>query len=254
MPPSSPCPPRGKRLLSVLALAIVPPSSPEKAANPHPEQKIEKEEMHVGAQLTYERYIWFDQQIRQGRYPNAITLARKFEFSEKTARRAIDYMRTMLDAPLEYHPTRKGYYYADSAFSLPAFKVTQEELLAILVARNLLAGSAGGGISRAITRFGHKLFAMTGGVGLTEAFIDRPSPPSGTATAPARPRPFNAWSRPCSPAAPSPSATAPQRTTPSPAAPSTPTTSSTTWEAGCCSPGAPCAKGGAASSWPGWRR
>ncbi len=127
----------------------------------------------MGAQLTYERYVWFDQQIRQGRYPNATTLARKFEFSEKTAHRAIDFMRTMLDAPLEYDSTHKGYYYADSSFSLPAFKVTQEELLAILLARTLLSGSADGVISRAISRFGHKLFAMTGGVGLTEEFIDQ---------------------------------------------------------------------------------
>ena len=127
----------------------------------------------MGAQLTYERYIWFDLQIRQEQFPNATTLARKFEFSEKTAHRAIEFMRTMLDAPLEYHPARKGYTYSDSSFSLPAFKVAQEELLAILVARNLLSGSAGGVISRSITRFGHKLFAMTGGVGLTEAFIDQ---------------------------------------------------------------------------------
>lgn len=127
----------------------------------------------MGAQLAYERYIWFDGQIRQGQYPNATTLARKFEFSEKTAHRAIEFMRDMLDAPLEYHPTHKGFFYTDSAFSLPAFKVAQEELLAILVARNLLSGSAGGVISRAISRFGRKLFAMTGGVGLTEAFIDQ---------------------------------------------------------------------------------
>jgi predicted DNA-binding transcriptional regulator YafY len=127
----------------------------------------------LGAQLTYERYIWFDQQIRQGRYPNASTLAKKFEFSEKTAHRAIDFMATMLDAPLQYDATRKGYTYSDNAFSLPAFKVTQEELLAILVARTLLSGSAGGVISRSISRFGRKLFAQTGGVGLSEEFIDQ---------------------------------------------------------------------------------
>ena len=127
----------------------------------------------MGAQLTYERYIWFDLQIKQERYPNATTLARKFAVSGKTAHRAIDFMRTMLDAPLEYHPGRKGYYYTDSSFSLPAFRVTQEELLAILVGRTLLSGNADGVISRAITRFGHKLFTMTSGVGFTEEFIDQ---------------------------------------------------------------------------------
>ena len=127
----------------------------------------------MGEHLTYERYLWFDRQIREGRYPNATSLVRQFEISERTASRTIDFMRTMLDAPLEYDSTRKGFTYSDTAFSLPAFQVSQEELLAILVAKTLLSGSAGGAISRAISRFGHKLFASTSAVGLTEPFVDQ---------------------------------------------------------------------------------
>lgn len=127
----------------------------------------------MGEHLAYERYLWFDRQIRQGRYPNATSLVRQFEVSEKTARRCIDFMRTMLDAPLVYHPSRKGFAYGDTAFALPALQVSQEELLAILVAKTLLSGSAGGLISRAISRFGRKLFASTSAVGLTEPLIDQ---------------------------------------------------------------------------------
>ena len=127
----------------------------------------------MGAHLQYERYVWFDGQIRQGRYPNAGNLVQEFGISEKTARRSIDFMANMLSAPLAYHPSRKGYYYEDNSFALPAFHVSQEELLAILVAKNLLAGSAGGAISREISRFGRKLFASTSVIGLSESFIDQ---------------------------------------------------------------------------------
>ncbi len=127
----------------------------------------------MGAHLQYERYVWFDGQIRQGRYPNAGNLVQEFGISEKTAHRAIDFMANMLSAPLAYHPSRKGYYYEDNSFALPAFQVSQEELLAILVAKNLLAGSAGGAISREISRFGRKLFASTSAIGLSEPFIDQ---------------------------------------------------------------------------------
>lgn len=127
----------------------------------------------MGAQLQYERYLWFDGQVRQGKYPNAGDLMRRFEISEKTARRAIDFMTDMLDAPLVYDTSRKGYHYEDTTFALPSFQVTQEELLAILVAKTLLSGSAGGAISRAISRFGRKLFASTSLMGLSEAFIDQ---------------------------------------------------------------------------------
>ncbi|HHK60185.1 MAG TPA: hypothetical protein ENJ73_00480 [Desulfobacterales bacterium] len=37
--------------------------------------------------LIYERYLWFEAEIKKNRYPNARTLAEQFEISERTARR-----------------------------------------------------------------------------------------------------------------------------------------------------------------------
>lgn len=122
--------------------------------------------------LKFERYYWFDRKVRDEHYPNAACLARHFEICDRTARRAITYMRDRLSAPLEYDPSRKGYYYTDTSFSLPSPQITQNELLAILLARNLLAGSAGGIISQAIQTFGRKLFAATSEFGLDQARID----------------------------------------------------------------------------------
>ncbi len=122
--------------------------------------------------LKFERYYWFDHKVRDGGYPNAECLAQRFEICNRTARRTIDYMRDRLSAPLEYDKSRKGYYYTDASFSLPSPQITQNELLAILLARNLLAGSAGGIISQTIQTFGRKLFAATSEFGLDQERID----------------------------------------------------------------------------------
>lgn len=121
--------------------------------------------------VKFERYYWFDRQVREERFPNAQTLAERFEISVKTAQRTIDYMQDHLGAPLEYDPSRRGFFYVES-FVLPPLQVSQNEMLAILLAQNLLAGSAGGVLSRSIRTFGRKLFAATGNLGLSEIRID----------------------------------------------------------------------------------
>lgn len=119
-----------------------------------------------------DRFIWFDQQIRHTRYPNATTLAEEFELANRTARRNINYMRDYLGVPLEYHPVHKGYFYSDDSFSMPPLQVSQEELLALLLARNLLSSSADGLISDSIKKVCKKIFSATGSFGLTELRMD----------------------------------------------------------------------------------
>jgi predicted DNA-binding transcriptional regulator YafY len=122
----------------------------------------------MGEQLTMERFYWFHAQVRAGNYPNATSLARQFELSTRTARRSIEFMRDRFHAPLEYDASRKGFYYTDQSFELPHLLVSQEELLAVLLAQNLLSHSAGGIISDAISSFGQKLFTRLGDLGLPE--------------------------------------------------------------------------------------
>ncbi|OQX12107.1 MAG: transcriptional regulator [Desulfobulbaceae bacterium A2] len=127
----------------------------------------------MGDHLAFERYTWFDAEIRAGRYPNAIRLAEQFEISERTAKRNITFMRDMLGAPLEYLRDKRGYIYSDTSFSLPALHFSQEEVLAVLLARNLLTCCAGGIISDAIGRIGKKLLSETKSMGLSEELLDR---------------------------------------------------------------------------------
>ncbi|MGD9976044.1 MAG: hypothetical protein AB7S77_23540, partial [Desulfatirhabdiaceae bacterium] len=98
----------------------------------------------MGNFLIIERLKWFDHQIRCNRYPNASTLSDRFEISSKTAQRTITFMRDRYDAPMEYHACRRGYYYTDNSFIFPNLVATQDEILAVLIAGNLLSASQDG--------------------------------------------------------------------------------------------------------------
>lgn len=126
----------------------------------------------MGQHLKYLRYQWFDREVRAGKYPNARNLAEAFEIDQKTADRTINFMRDSLGAPLEYDASLRGFYYSNKSFQLPPVSVTQEELLAILLAQNLLSSSAGGVISKQIKTFGQKLYATTGRLGLSQARLN----------------------------------------------------------------------------------
>lgn len=121
----------------------------------------------VGDQLFLERFIWFDNEARHGRYPNATKLADQFELSTKTAHRSIDYFRDRLQAPLEYDESRKGFFYTDLSFQLPVTKLSQDELLALLISRKLIteasAGSLGDELGHISARLGSLLAASLPG-------------------------------------------------------------------------------------------
>ncbi|BBO67681.1 WYL domain-containing protein [Desulfosarcina alkanivorans] len=140
---------------------------------------------------TLERMFWFDDQARRRRYPNATKLAERFELSPKTAQRCIEAMRDRFGAPLEYHPSERGYYYRDDSFELPHFQVGQEEILALLLARSLLSSTSGGFISRDIGRFSRKLAVEAGGLGLDAGTIDRLFSAAWTGHAPVDARTFH---------------------------------------------------------------
>jgi predicted DNA-binding transcriptional regulator YafY len=101
----------------------------------------------MGDQLFLERFVWFDNEARRGRYPNASGLAVHFEISPKTAQRSIDHFRDRLCAPLEYEPSRKGYYYTDPTFQLPVIRISEEELLALLISRKLISEASAGSLA-----------------------------------------------------------------------------------------------------------
>lgn len=111
----------------------------------------------MGSRNIFERYIWFDNQTRTQRYPNAFKLAKHFEISAKTAQRDIDFMRDRLGCPLEYSSSLKGYHYTYDTFALPMLYLTAEELSALLMARSMLKDISEGAIGQEISLITDKI-------------------------------------------------------------------------------------------------
>ncbi len=101
----------------------------------------------VGEQLYLERFVWFDNEVRRERFPNATKLAERFEIAPKSAQRAIDHFRDRLLAPLQYESAKKGYYYTDPTFQLPVIKLSEGELLALLISRKLITEASAGSLA-----------------------------------------------------------------------------------------------------------
>lgn len=101
----------------------------------------------MGDQLYLERFIWFDNEARRERFPNASKLGEHFEIAPKTAQRSIDHFRDRLFAPLEYDSSEKGYYYTDPTFQLPIIRISEEELLALLISRKLITEASAGSLA-----------------------------------------------------------------------------------------------------------
>ncbi|MBD3918425.1 hypothetical protein H8B09_06630 [Paenibacillus sp. PR3] len=74
------------------------------------------------------RILWFDEQVRFGKYPNSNHLAARFEISVRQACRDIEYLTDSLLAPLVYNPKRRGYQYEDRTYSLPALMLTSSDI------------------------------------------------------------------------------------------------------------------------------
>lgn len=91
----------------------------------------------MGKKLAYERYYWFQGQIKAGRHPNARKLAAEFEISEKQAQREIEFMRDRLGAPLVYSNSQKGYEFEDNRYELPPIWFKEDELVALCLALRL---------------------------------------------------------------------------------------------------------------------
>lgn len=107
--------------------------------------------------LSYERFLWFHNEVKEKKYPNATRLSERFEVCKKTAQRDIEFFKERLNAPLMYSLTRRGYYYTDDTFEIPAIWLKREEIVALLLARRLAASIPDRGIKNSLGDFFNKL-------------------------------------------------------------------------------------------------
>ena len=105
----------------------------------------------------FPRLLELDRLIRAGKYPNCLTFAEQWEVSQKTVQRDIDFLRDQLGAPIEYDRRRKGFYYADSSWFLPALSLSEGDLFDLLVASRALEQYRGTPVARELERIFRKI-------------------------------------------------------------------------------------------------
>ncbi len=87
----------------------------------------------------YARIVFIDKKLREGGYPNCVTMAKEYETSIRTIQRDIGYMIDMLGAPIEYNESKKGYYYSESGYRLPDINVRESDFFALMIAEKALS-------------------------------------------------------------------------------------------------------------------
>ena len=85
------------------------------------------------------RIYFIDRQIASGKYPNVNYLAQEYEVGTATIYRDIEYMRDMLNAPIEYCAKNRGWYYGEKSFRLPGRFASAGDMLALGMAKSLIS-------------------------------------------------------------------------------------------------------------------
>ena len=89
-------------------------------------------------QRAFSRLNKIHQEIASGAFPSAQKLADICEVHIRTVKRDLDVLRYELNAPLKNDRRKKGYYFTDSAWTLPPYRITEGDLLAFFIAENAL--------------------------------------------------------------------------------------------------------------------
>ena len=87
----------------------------------------------------FARLLFIDREIAKGRFPNANTLAKQWNgVSDRTIKRDIQWLRDFQNAPIDYDPRKRGYYYSEPSFRLPALHIGGDELFALTLSGEVL--------------------------------------------------------------------------------------------------------------------
>jgi len=76
--------------------------------------------------------------LAEQRYPNSSTLAASLEVNPKTILRDLEFMRDRMNLPIEWDARNRGFHYTESVEAFPTMKITEGELIALLVAEKAL--------------------------------------------------------------------------------------------------------------------
>jgi predicted DNA-binding transcriptional regulator YafY len=113
----------------------------------------------MSSKIIYERFLWFEKQIKDGKYPNTRDIAEKFEINRKTAQRDIEFLRDRMAVPLIYIPDKRGFAYEDNTYELPGFWLGEESLLSLLLAYRLVSAVPDKSLKTSLRTFLEQLLA-----------------------------------------------------------------------------------------------
>ncbi len=94
--------------------------------------------MQLAARPALARFVMIDRVLREENWPNARTLGKRLEVTDRTVRRDIDWMRERLHAPIRFNRSKNGYFYSEPSYRLPFLQLTEGELISLFVAEQLL--------------------------------------------------------------------------------------------------------------------
>jgi len=107
----------------------------------------------------FSRLLELDRRIRAGEHPNCLTFSADWEMAQKTVQRDIEYLRDQLQAPIEYDRKKKGFYYTDTQWFLPALSLAEGDLFYILLASKVLEQYRGTPVARHVEKVFEKVAA-----------------------------------------------------------------------------------------------
>jgi predicted DNA-binding transcriptional regulator YafY len=84
------------------------------------------------------------------------SLAEKLEISPRTVQRDINFLRDRYGAPIEFSP-ESGYYYNEPEWEFPAFRLSERDLFALLIARRAVALYRGLPVAKNLSRIFDKI-------------------------------------------------------------------------------------------------
>lgn len=113
--------------------------------------------MHTAKRPALRRLILIDRELRAGLFPTMERLAELAETSTKTIQRDLEYLRNEYLAPVTYCSKKRGWYYTEPTFRIPAVIITEGELVALFLAGQMLNQHRGTPYEAALRRTIQKL-------------------------------------------------------------------------------------------------
>jgi predicted DNA-binding transcriptional regulator YafY len=90
-----------------------------------------------------ERLVLIDEEIRKGRYPSVEKLCVLFEVAARTIYEDIRELKDNLGLDIRFDRSRGGYYNANPAKTLPSFDLSDGEVFALTIGKEMLAQYTG---------------------------------------------------------------------------------------------------------------